>query len=508
MAKAPQTLNDLIRMVQETAESFGYKDTINGRFRNCITDSNSGEIRSPKEKEANFWFGYIREDQPDKSVYEGLSYVIFPEYKNTRCLVALGIGSSSIGKDGDLASSPGFRRSFLRLTKSNDSGAKFFFKLRFDEMDTSTPGLQEELFSETSNYEEVIVETTTKYNADSAKESPGLLPAAFIVDYTNKTGWNLVKGWLAQYAKWRNWDKYQKGTEKIKKTQAIQDAISICRNDAKCPDPDEVYSILNKHRFVVLQGAPGCGKTWTANKVSEKYKHVVFTQFHAETTYSDFVYGIRPTLDGNQVAYTGEKGTLLQAIDLANSVKEAREKVLLIIDEINRANLSNVLGPVFYLFEQDSVRKHKLSIGSIYNTETQKTGDIAISELPSNLDVLATMNTADKSLAVVDFALRRRFAWVTLRPHKIDSKQFDNQFFDKVDELFATYATDEELNLQPGQSYFMDERKRADTIKYGLMPLFKEYFAEGFLLPAKEEFAQLFSQFLSEAKEPHVFLYE
>ena len=492
---APKDLFGLLTMVQETAKSFGYLEGQNGLFRDCVSDkSNKGSIRTPSTNEANFWFGYIREDQPTSGAYDGLSYVIFPENKNTRCLVAIGIGSSSIGKDGDLASSPGFRRSFIRLNKAGESGAAFFYKLRFDEMETSTPGLQEELYSEkTPPYEDVIIDTTTKYNADSDKESPGLLPAAFIVDYTTEDGWNLIKAWLAQYAKWRHWEKFQKGTDKKKPSEAIEEAIKKCICDAKCPDATTVKGVLDTHRFVVLQGAPGCGKTWTANEVSKMFKNenVFFTQFHAETTYSDFVYGIRPDLNGNSIAYKGEKGTLLKAIDRAEEVKQDKENVLLIIDEINRANLANVLGPVFYLFEPNAKRKHTLHLGTIY--ENDKERPLEYQELPNNLFVLATMNTADKSLAVVDFALRRRFAWVTLRPHKVNIDGFDNEFFEKVDELFSTYATDEELNLQPGQSYFMDKSNRKESIEYGLIPLFKEYFAEGFLLSAKDQFSQLFT---------------
>lgn len=484
---APKNLKELYKKVIDTASEFGYKKNENGIFRDCITE-NGGEIRTPANSESNFWFGFIREDQPAGGAYEGLSYVIFPEHAGSHCLVSIGIGSGSIGKDGDLAASPGFRRSFMKLVKKEEKcNAKFFFKLRFDEMETSTPGLQEELSS--SSYEDVMVNTTTKYNADEDKDAPGLLPAAFIVDYTKESGWKLIQAWLAQYARWRSWEKYKKGTAKTTAATKIATAIKACRAEAECPTSEEVQYILGKHKYVVLQGAPGCGKTWTANEISDKYDEVEFIQFHAETTYADFVYGIRPVLNGTKVAYKGEKGALLRAIDKANSNTD--KQVLLIIDEINRANLANVLGPVFYLFEPNTERKHKLELGKIYD-ENNEEKIISYEKLPDNLHVLATMNTADKSLAVVDFALRRRFAWVTLRPHKLDTTKFDEKFFDKVDELFMKYATDEELNLQPGQSYFMDSDLRKEKIEYGLMPLMKEYFAEGFLLSAKEEFAQLF----------------
>ena len=504
----PSNLSDLFKLVKKAADSFGFDEGVNGQFRDCVSNRSDGTITNPDNENANFWFGYIREDEPDKSKYSGLSFVIFPERqdKGNKCLIAIGIGSSSIGQDVNYISNPGFKRSFTRLTKKEASNAKFFFKLRFDDMETSTPGLQDEIESVDSSgemvYDNVFINTITKYNADAKKDSPGMLPAAFIVDYTNSDGWNLIIAWLAQYAKWRNWDKCKNGADKKKGyPQNIQDAIQQCRNDVPCPD---VKSILLNNRYIVLQGAPGCGKTWTANEISQgdEFKdNVFFIQFHAETTYSDFIYGIRPVLNGTNVAYKGEKGVLLQAIDRAKTVRKDDKKVLLIIDEINRANLANVLGPVFYLFEPNAERKHKLVLGKESveinikgnNKKTIIEKDLEYSEIPSNLYVLATMNTADKSLAVVDFALRRRFTWVTLRPHRVENeKSFDDELFNKVDGLFSKYATDEELNLQPGQSYFMDKKKRTENILYGLMPLMKEYFAEGFLLSAKEEFAQLF----------------
>ena len=121
------------------------------------------------------------------------------------------------------------------------------------------------------------------------------------------------------------------------------------------------------------------------------------------------------------------------------------------------------------------------------------------------------MNTADKSLAVVDFALRRRFAWYTLYPRELTKiekgKVFNKTIFKEINTLFENYATDEELNLQPGHSYFItgakedskglnDEMKRRLT--YEIMPLMKEYFTEGYLQEAKDEFAQLYYKYTNE----------
>lgn len=213
-------------------------------------------------------------------------------------------------------------------------------------------------------------------------------------------------------------------------------------------------------------------------------------QFHAETSYSDFVCGLEPdtTQTNTQLRFKIKEGVLYRTIKYAQEHKQ--EKVLLIIDEINRANLSNVLGPVFYLFEyQSGARKAKTRVE---NLELEK--------LPDNIKVIATMNTADRSLAVVDFALRRRFAWYTLRPHEIkvgEDKVFMKKAYNQFADIFFEYATDEELNLQPGQSYFIvgktnKDEEMKERMVYELMPLIKEYLAEGYLLKAKDSFCDLF----------------
>ena len=120
------------------------------------------------------------------------------------------------------------------------------------------------------------------------------------------------------------------------------------------------------------------------------------------------------------------------------------------------------------------------------------------------------MNTADRSLAVVDFALRRRFTWYTIKPQEIkpnDNQTFHKDLFNRFCEIFDRYATDEELNLQPGPSYFLTPKDNAeeimrDRLVYELMPLIKEYLAEGLMRKAADSFAQLFYE------EVEKYLYE
>ncbi|EWC91911.1 hypothetical protein HMPREF0636_0033 [Porphyromonas catoniae ATCC 51270] len=147
------------------------------------------------------------------------------------------------------------------------------------------------------------------------------------------------------------------------------------------------------------------------------------------------------------------------------------------------------MGPVFFLFESHTGER---------NTMLQ-VGTRSVPRLPDNLDVIATMNTADRSLVVVDFALRRRFAWYTIRPQSISPREgeyFDEELFHKFCDIFERYASDEELNLQPGPSYFLaeqdDEKIMKERLIYELMPLIKEYLAEGLMQKAADSFSQLF----------------
>ena len=259
--------------------------------------------------------------------------------------------------------------------------------------------------------------------------------------------------------------------------------------------------MIERH-YVVLQGPPGTGKTRMAKLVVCQLNATsIFTQFHAETSYSDFIYGLKPDISSDDLKYMPVIGKFTEA--LIEAKKDSKKKVVLIIDEINRANLANVLGPVFYLFE------HKMENS---NVTIEITPDLKINKLPENLYVIATMNTADRSLAVVDFALRRRFAWYELKPQPVVGKKKTegnitvleiensaNLFFIEdysiISEIFNWYASSNELSLQPGQGYFIASnfQEMTNRIKYEIFPLIKEYIQEGLLRNAKEEFNNYFT---------------
>lgn len=267
--------------------------------------------------------------------------------------------------------------------------------------------------------------------------------------------------------------------------KAVSEALEPFLKTEIIDEIEEVKNLLNERKYIVLQGPPGTGKTRTAKSVADKIgAKTFFTQFHAETSYSDFIFGIRPDTENEELRYKENLGSFSKA--LKYSVEHSNEKVILIIDEINRANLSNVLGPIFYLFE------HKMDVS---NVEIEIAPNFKVNILPENFSVIATMNTADRSLAVVDFALRRRFAWYTLKPKAIKSRQFYNEDFARIQEIFDWYASSTELNLQPGQGYFIadSEDEMKNRIRYEIFPLIKEYLQEGLLRNAKEEFNNYFS---------------
>lgn len=520
------TENDLYNYVVKKAKSFGMnslnKPEDTKSHNDKPTRNDNAVIRHNTEKDP--FFAFIGKDEDFSGKYNGLSFVIFPSSVEdnviTHCVMAIGIGSATLGLDTALACSPGFRRSFMKLVNAEKAtNCQFFFAENWGEMESRTPGLKEAL---KKTEEEMLIASVNRYDDNSQGDREGLLPAACLIDLREFTDFKkdedkipVVDAWLAQYSQWRSWNTREDERKRVKK--AIEKLRVEPKSDKELKDEITDLMGLNKetnarkNKYIVLQGAPGCGKTRMVLNIANEFfkENVIFTQFHAETTYADFVYGIKPVLSGKELGYEGERGALLEAIEMANANQD--KKVLLIIDEINRANLSNVLGPVFYLFEANAQdHNYNLKLGKIGNK------DILIDKLPENLYVIATMNTADRSLAVVDFALRRRFTWYTLYPKvlpkvlkdKVGEKYFDSVRYNEFSDLFEKYATDDELNLQPGHSYFILEEdpdkfenispEMKYRLQYELMPLMKEYFNEGYLLNAKEEFCNLFFKYTNE----------
>jgi 5-methylcytosine-specific restriction protein B len=175
---------------------------------------------------------------------------------------------------------------------------------------------------------------------------------------------------------------------------------------------------INRKGQTIIQGPPGTGKTFIAEKLA---KHLIgggdgfsdIIQFHPAYTYEDFIEGLRPITQNGQLTYSIVPGRFLEFCEQA----EAREDTcVLIIDEINRANLSQVFGELMYLLDdrQDTARSITLASGKLFR-------------IPTNVRLIGTMNTADRSIALVDNALRRRFAFIPVYPNYEVLRQYHHR---------------------------------------------------------------------------------
>lgn len=453
-------IEEIRRYIKEKAREFG-AITLEGNHSYVERNNTAPE----RLKDDGAYFGFIQPEEELTGPFHDFSFTIFPSENDQPWLVCLGIGSAGFKNDFELATYPGLRRLYLNLVDKDG-----YCKSNFLDVETNLP-------KSITNRDEIqhlrkTIKTYTKF-----------LPVVQIIrDPGSEEGKKTILGFLAAYAKIRDWP--SNNQHRI----AIANALNPFFNNNNINYDNEVLNLLLNRKYIVLQGPPGTGKTRLAHKIGNQLSaKIFFIQFHAETSYSDFVYGIKPDLESSDLIYVESLGCLIQAIKYANNNPD--NKVLLIIDEINRANLSNVLGPVFYLFEYHRIEGIN---------EVSLSPKFSISSIPQNLFVIATMNTADRSLAVVDFALRRRFAWYELRPVQIRSDNEAVNFyvddFQEFKAIFDWYASSDELSLQPGQGYFLAESDDAmkARVKYELLPLIQEYLREGLLISAKEEFNTYF----------------
>jgi len=247
---------------------------------------------------------------------------------------------------------------------------------------------------------------------------------------------------------------------------------------------DAIVGLLKTKKNIILQGAPGVGKTYAAKRLAysmmgvKDVSRVKLVQFHQSYSYEDFIEGYRPSAAGFELV----KGAFYSFCKKAADDDE-ENAYFFIIDEINRGNLSKIFGELFMLIESDK-RGDKLQL--LYSRE--------LFSVPTNVHIIGMMNTADRSLAMLDYALRRRFAFVELRP-AFDSDDFrdycaglDNSRFEalvrEVESLNRAIAEDESLGegFCIGHSYFCNmevdsctDAALASIVDYELIPMLKEY---------------------------------
>jgi 5-methylcytosine-specific restriction protein B len=257
---------------------------------------------------------------------------------------------------------------------------------------------------------------------------------------------------------------------------------------------DEMLAALRDKKNVVLQGAPGVGKTYVAKRLAYAFigmddpRFVEMIQFHQSYSYEDFVQGFRPTAKGH---FDLRNGVFHYFCARARRDESADRPYVLIIDEINRGNLSKIFGELMMLIEPDK-RGHEHGMPLTYAEDSSDKFYV-----PENLYLIGMMNTADRSLAMVDYALRRRFRFITLRPEFVSTRfraflidmgaagALVDKIVDRMTALNDIIAADTR-NLGPGyqigHSYFCprkgivpDDEWYRRVIESEIVPLIEEY---------------------------------
>lgn len=244
---------------------------------------------------------------------------------------------------------------------------------------------------------------------------------------------------------------------------------------------DNLVGILKNKKNIILQGAPGVGKTFTAKRLAysmmgvKDESRIEFVQFHQNYSYEDFMMGYRPVDDGFELKY----GIFYRFCQKAASQPE--RDFFFIIDEINRGNMSKIFGELLMLIEKDYRGKE---ITLAYN-------GLPFS-VPKNLYIIGMMNTADRSLAMIDYALRRRFSFFEMEPgfdsegfiqyrKSLNSETLD-ELVERVKDLNKEITGDKSLGkgFCIGHSYFCGCDACTDewlhsVVEYDILPMLSEY---------------------------------
>lgn len=414
---------------------------------------------------------YIHPSNADSGAYGGMSFVVFP-VENGPCLVAMVVGTQGLAPDEAVLGRPGHSRKMKAIAawlNSRFGGGERVAWAKQDATRTDTE-VPDQVRQEWSAYEAAFKRygryIYAMYKPNDDRDGTAAAVAAMLDVMFEERGHRPLKSF---------------------EEEAIATQSAWFSHLMPKTSQEDVAALLKTRRFVVIQGPPGTGKTEMALQMLQR-DYAGFgrsVQFHPSTTYENFVGGLAPVQSDGVAAgglgfqFAPKRGFLIEA---AAEAQAAGKPYLLHIDEINRADLAKILGEAIYLFEAKPKTRRELALpydfGAPYHRQFY---------LPDNLHVLGTMNSADRSIAIVDIAVRRRFAFVSLWPSlEVVEEQgcglMQRAFRDLIS-IFVEHAPDEVLALVPGHSYFLekDEARARVQLKTSLAPLLEEYLAQGYV---------------------------
>lgn len=312
-----------------------------------------------------------------------------------------------------------------------------------------------------------------------------------------------------------SYGKYRQTLHKCTDPEIIKFANQIIENNMIPQKIQEYTSILQSKKNLILQGAPGTGKTYNTAAIAlaiceqndvdlndhaavmERYEklckegQIGFTTFHQSMDYEDFVEGVKPEIvdeSEGKMIYKVEDGVFKKMAKKA--MNETETNHVLIIDEINRGNVSRIFGELITLLEADKRvnAAHPITVMLPYSKEPFS--------VPSNLYIIGTMNTTDRSVGFIDYAVRRRFAFVTLTADRqvlVDrySEESNNvKQFDAIKTFLENHKADMDIDdLMVGHSYFMakDEDELRLKLDFEIIPLIQEYAKDGIINVKNED---------------------
>lgn len=290
----------------------------------------------------------------------------------------------------------------------------------------------------------------------------------------------------------------------------------------------KAVTLLQGKKNIILQGAPGTGKTyntaaialgvigddisgWNHDQIMHRFQslrgtgRIEFVTFHQSFDYEDFIEGIKPAFKNGAVSYEIQDGVFKRICNAAVDAREAGDKFVLIIDEINRGNVSKIFGELITLLESDKRfgAEHSLTVTLPYS----KTSFC----VPDNVYVIGTMNTTDRSVGGIDYAVRRRFAFYTVLSqwNVVDTFYGGNEeaklnaknLFDAVKKYLEQNKMDMDIDdLMVGHSYFMAANDELPLKwEYEIFPLLDEYYKDGICSKAPEkELSKFISKYSDE----------